>query len=429
MRKSSQNLHLTDMFTRQQFRQIETAFKRKVGLALETCDIHGREIRSLCSTDCRPAFCKRLRQSKIAAQRCKQNRLRSLNISIETGLPHITVCHAGIALVCIPMMEGNLPLGGLFFGKCLFQPLDQTLELDVQNRLRGLQIYQHEIFETLNQLPVVSARRIHEAADFLYVLLYETASLDPPVIRSRRLQSVQPSRNNNDIEETKLLDVEASAYDLECQLIARVKIGDRAGSREILNALLDEIISPPADTLNLLKARLIELLGVLTRAAAASGVDITALLRNNIDYIHKALTLDTQEGILLWISQALEDFTKTVYHFQDTPKMSQLKPAIEYMQYNYSEPLTLADIAKTAHLSVSRLGHLFREQMGITVVDYLTHLRINHAKRLLLSTEHNCTRIGYDVGYNNQSYFTRVFKQITGVTPRQFRNQNAKKYL
>ncbi|HOK94833.1 MAG TPA: helix-turn-helix transcriptional regulator, partial [Anaerohalosphaeraceae bacterium] len=82
------------------------------------------------------------------------------------------------------------------------------------------------------------------------------------------------------------------------------------------------------------------------------------------------------------------------------------------------------DIAKSAHLSVSRLAHLFREQMGVTIVDYLTSIRIQHAKRLLLTSENNCTRICYEVGYNNQSYFTRVFKQLVGMTPREFRRQN-----
>jgi YesN/AraC family two-component response regulator len=104
--------------------------------------------------------------------------------------------------------------------------------------------------------------------------------------------------------------------------------------------------------------------------------------------------------------------------------MKQLKPALEFMQYNYDQPLTLPDIAKAVHLSVSRLAHLFREQMGVTIVDYLTNIRINHAKRMLLTTDNNCTRICYEVGYNNQSYFTRVFRQITGLTPLQFRNQN-----
>ena len=269
------------------------------------------------------------------------------------------------------------------------------------------------------------ARRIHEAAEFLYILFYQNANLDPQIVQWRRQRSIQQSRIGEVIQETKLLDTtEIYPYDLECQLIAKVRIGDRTGAKEILNTLLGRIMFHNPGNINLLKARLVELLSVLSRAAAQSGVDINTLLNKNMEYIHKVLAVETQEDICVWISYALDDFIESVYVSQDARKITQLKPAIEYMQNHYDEPLTLADLAKTVHLSVSRFSHLFTEQMGASIVDYLSSVRINHAKRLLLTTDHNCTRICYDVGYNNQSYFTRVFKQLTGLTPRQFRNQN-----
>lgn len=425
MKNTTQNIQLKEIFDKHQFKQVETAFRRHFKQPLETCDINGNQIRSLCSADCHPEFCKRLRLSKFGFKRCRQDRLRSLNISIETGQPYITLCHAGIVLGCIPIMDGRHPLGGLFFGKCIWEPYDETLQTDVEKRLRGLHIYENEIFETLRTLPVVSARRIHEAAEFLYVLLYQTADLDPQVIQWHRKRSLQQSQIGQVIQETKLSQTgQTYPYELECQLIAKVKIGDRIGAKEILNSLLGQIMFHNPGNINLLKARLVELLSVLSRAAVQSGVDIDTLLNKNLDYIHKVLTINTQEDICVWISHALDDFIESVYTSQDAKKMSQLKPVIEYMQACYDRPLTLADIARVVHLSVSRLAHLFREQMGITLIDYLTGIRISHAKRMLLTTDHNCTRICYDVGYNNQSYFTRVFKQLTGLTPRQYRTQN-----
>lgn len=422
---TTKNVLLKDLLYKKQFQRIESTFNRNYGLKLETIDIESRQIRSLCSSGCHPEFCKRIRSSKIGVKRCHQDRIRSLNISIETGQPYITLCHAGIVLACIPIMDGGLPLGGMFFGKCVWEPVDESLENDVQKRLLGLRIFHQDAEQVLKRLPVVSARRIHEAAEFLYVMIYQTADLDPQVIQWRRQRSLQQSQISQVIHETKLLDLEETyPYELECQLIAKVKIGDRTGAREILNSLLGKILFHNPGNINLLKARLVELLSVLSRAAAQGGVPINNLLNKNLDYINKVMTIDTQEDICIWISHALDDFIESVYNSQDARKMSQLKPAIEYMQYNYPQPLTLTDIAKAAHLSVSRMAHLFKEEMGVTIVDYLTNLRINHAKRMLMTSDANCTRICYDVGYNNQSYFTRVFKQIVGLTPRQFRQQN-----
>lgn len=259
-------------------------FRRNFKLRLETCDIKGKEIRSLCSTGGRPAFCQHVRRSKIGDKRCRQERLRSLNLAIETGQPYITICHGGIVTACIPIMEGNLPLGGLFFGKCLWEPLDENLVSDIQKRLRGLQIHKNEIVQTLLALPVISARRIYEAAEFLYVLVYQVANLDPQVVQWRRTRSVQQSQISEVIQETKRLGTDDTyPYELECQLIGKVKIGDRTGSKEILNALLGKIMFQNPGNLNLLKARLVELLSILSRAAATGGVDINVLLKQNLE--------------------------------------------------------------------------------------------------------------------------------------------------
>ena len=191
---------------------------RNFKMPLEMTDIQGREIRSFCSPKCHPAFCKRIRTSKTGYHRCRQDRLRSLNISIETGQPYITICHAGIVLGCVPVMEGDLPLGGLFFGKSIWEPFDGDLESDVQKRLRGFRFDAGDLRDALRQLPVVSARRIHEAAEFLYILFYQNTDLDPQVIQWRRQRSMQQSRIGEVIHETKLLDsTETYPYELECQ--------------------------------------------------------------------------------------------------------------------------------------------------------------------------------------------------------------------
>ena len=107
--------------------------------------------------------------------------------------------------------------------------------------------------------------------------------------------------------------------------------------------------------------------------------------------------------------------------------MTQIRPAIDYIHAHYEEPITLTEIAKASHLSPSRLAHVFKEQMGITLIDYVTGVRIERAKELLLGTDQSCTEICFQAGYTNHSYFTRTFKSLVGMTPRQFRAQNRRK--
>ncbi len=425
---SSLKTDLKDALTKEQFRRIEASFKSNYQLPLEITGIDGNELPSLCSTGCHSDYCRLIRTSRIGAARCRQDRLRSMNIATETGQPYICLCHAGIVLVCVPIMDGELPLGGLFFGKCLWEKPDDLFGVELKKRLRGLRYDFIELEHAAGGLSVVSARRIHEAAEFLFVLLYQTTELDPRVVHWRRQKTQQQSSISEIIHETKKMGSdEPYPYESERELIAKVKIGDRTGAKEILNNLLGAILFHSPGDMNILKARLVELLSVLSRAATQGGVDIHILLNKNLDYINKVLTIDNQDDLCAWISRALDDFIESVYSCQDARKMGQLRPAIEFMEGNFDRPISLADIAHGAHLSISRLAHLFREQMGITLIDYLTNVRINAAKRLLLKSDMNCTQICFQVGYNNQSYFTRTFKQITGMTPRQFKQANRRK--
>jgi two-component system response regulator YesN len=313
----------------------------------------------------------------------------------------------------------------MFFGKCLWSEPDKRLIDEINERLREVKIDEPKLQRAIKSLPIFAGRETHEAAEFLFGLLYEVTGLDPNVMQWRRQRSLQQGQIGELIRQQKE-KTGAGQYPLEAekQLMNKVRIGDRMGAREILNMILASIMLKDPGDLSVLKARMLELLSILGRSAVEGGVDINFLLARNLDYINKAMQIDNQQDLCIWIGSALNDFIELVYSIQDKKRVSQIKPAIDYIRLHYNEPVTLNEIAKTAHLSVSRLSHVFKEQVGITIVDYLTNVRIEHAKALLISTNKNCTEICFESGYNNQSYFTRTFKEIAGITPKQFREMN-----
>lgn len=416
---------LFDLVSQEHFDRINTAFGKHFSLGLETITTGGRAVRKMCSEGCHPQFCKIVRSSKIGAQRCKQDKLRNLKLAFETGQPYMSFCHAGIILVCVPIMEHDTPLGGMLFGKCLWKRVDELFAEELKNQLKGLRLDFDKLLNAAEKLPVLSGRKIQQIAEFLYVLLYEVTELDPRTIKWRQHIAEQQSEISDVIQQSKRLGTnQLYPYENERALIGKVRIGDRIGAREILNSFLGNIMfQNPGDT-NILKARLVELLSFLNRAAVEGGVDIDLMLKKNVVYLNKVMNLHSAEELCAWISYALNDFIESVYSWQDSKKITQIKPAVDHIEAHYNDQLTLEDIARSAHLSASRLAHLFKEQMGITVIDYLTSVRINRAKKLLLATDKNCSEVCFEVGYNNQSYFIRTFKESVGLTPLQFRQNN-----
>jgi len=99
-----------------------------------------------------------------------------------------------------------------------------------------------------------------------------------------------------------------------------------------------------------------------------------------------------------------------------------VKRAIAYIHENYNQPLSFAEITQELGISKNQLGKIFHEELGIGLWDYLTRYRIKEAKILLESTDLTIAAIASRVGFDDQSYFGKVFRTIIGQTPKQYRS-------
>ena len=78
-------------------------------------------------------------------------------------------------------------------------------------------------------------------------------------------------------------------------------------------------------------------------------------------------------------------------------------------------------MSKNLGVTSPYLSMLFKHVTGLTFRDYLNKVRVEDAKRLLISTDYQIMEIAVACGFNDQSYFTKVFKKYTGLSPRNFR--------
>lgn len=106
---------------------------------------------------------------------------------------------------------------------------------------------------------------------------------------------------------------------------------------------------------------------------------------------------------------------------------SSVERAKEYISLNYSnDTLSLGTVAAHVSLSATYFSSLFRREAGMTFVEYLNQIRIEHAKELLCCTLMQVSEIAYATGYTDYRYFSQVFKRYTGHTPRDFQKANSK---
>jgi signal transduction histidine kinase/AraC-like DNA-binding protein/DNA-binding LacI/PurR family transcriptional regulator len=114
----------------------------------------------------------------------------------------------------------------------------------------------------------------------------------------------------------------------------------------------------------------------------------------------------------------------------DTANLSQptsllVKKAVSYLHQHYQEEsLSRSDTAQMVGISLQHLDRIFRQEVGLSVNDYLNRLRILRAQEYLTNTNDNITFIAMQVGFSDPAYFSRVFRKQVGQSPKDFRKQN-----
>jgi len=93
----------------------------------------------------------------------------------------------------------------------------------------------------------------------------------------------------------------------------------------------------------------------------------------------------------------------------------------EYIKTNFKDKVSRKDIASHVYLNPAYLSRLFKKETGMTLTEYVTELRVAEAKRLLIETDNTITAIAEDIGYYNYSYFSKIFREIVGVTAGEYR--------
>lgn len=93
----------------------------------------------------------------------------------------------------------------------------------------------------------------------------------------------------------------------------------------------------------------------------------------------------------------------------------------KYIQKNFQERLTLDILATTINYNPSYISNLFKKTTGKSITEYITKIRIDESKKLLVNTQKSIDEIADCVGLNNNSYFTAIFKKIEGINPSDYR--------
>lgn len=129
--------------------------------------------------------------------------------------------------------------------------------------------------------------------------------------------------------------------------------------------------------------------------------------------------------LLLFFSELYDNFIKeSMYEQEDNDYMlKKIKCILKYIKENYRDEITIEDLSKASNMSQYYLMRSFKKYIGKTCTSYINDYRLNKASSMLITTEYSIMNISIECGFNNISYFNKLFKEKFNLTPKEYRRK------
>lgn len=118
-----------------------------------------------------------------------------------------------------------------------------------------------------------------------------------------------------------------------------------------------------------------------------------------------------------------DSFIKAIRQAAEDKELNETRPiriVKKYIQEHYNEVIKLEDVSSLTGFNANYFSGMFKEQAGMNFSEYVTHIRIEKAKHLLIGGDMAVTEIAVEIGYGDAKYFSKIFKKSTGLTPMEF---------
>ena len=138
-------------------------------------------------------------------------------------------------------------------------------------------------------------------------------------------------------------------------------------------------------------------------------------------YVNEINAISNMEDLAEWFEKSLKSISSGVSEITSEEKF--VRQVKEYVMNNYDKKISLSDIADHIYMSSSYLSYSFKKNTGKNLVEYINEVKIEKAKEMLMDTKVRIKDVYHKVGFTDYSYFSRVFKRVTGTSPLNYRYQ------
>ena len=412
--------HIFMYYPKKDLELILDALHSCIGLHIQLLDDRGV---TLLSYGAPSPYCTLAESCLPEGSSCREEHCAAGKRAIELGEPYVFCCHSGLYHITYPIVNRERLFGSVLIGPFLMDGTDEDLIKYLASTTEIPTDTVLELYKSSQSMRELSPEEVVKVSRLLYYLVNSLISGSRELQKANRERQLHQSKVSESIRRYKQQDPsvwKTYPFEKERVLLSETRAGNVEGARTAFDDLMASLVLyEKYDTENL-KFRLIELCSLLARASIERGADETIILELNKHLIQNILNSYNINEITYRIHENLDVFTESLF-FTSEKNNKLVRKATEYIHDHSAEKISLSEVSKNLGVTSPYLSMLFKHVTGLTFRDYLNKVRVEDAKRLLISTDYQIMEIAVACGFNDQSYFTKVFKKYTGLSPRNFR--------
>ena len=370
-----------------------------------------------------PRYCRLLQRNLFPERGCLAVCLQVGQQARDLGQPYIFSCHADLNHIAYPLLNRGELMGCIIVGPFLMDKPDSTLITNLTEKHKLTPMLCLELYDELPGLQIIEPARVNQLSCLLDHLLSPLMPAERAILQQAKEKLYQQSRINETIQQYKEQGVSESReffHEKETALLSRVRTGNVQEAKALLNELIGHVLFRQGGNIENIHLMAVELTTLLSRVAIDGGAGTDKIYGLNSQYITRILLQQNQEDLCYLLQEVVESFMDAMFTHQDQGN-PHIRKALRYIAANYTQKLTLQHVAEEVGISPNHFSTLFHKTVGVSFREYLSQIRVEGSKQLLLYTDYSLADIAAAMGFPDQSNFSKVFKRITGISPGKYR--------
>jgi YesN/AraC family two-component response regulator len=357
--------------------------------------------------------------SLICPEVKEQNRmtiLSAIDLSRCYGGRYVFYSTIGFIYFASPIIRGGAHRMTAIAGPVLLSSHTEFIDLDVAPK-QSRHFNREKLLEVLRAVPVIDTARANALSEQLFVNSVQLSNNNgEPVAHSDGYESFLSYYL---YKQKKGVDTAYGA--IERELVMMLSEFDEDVAKALLDELICHIMFHTSQSLSMLKKRVLDFVFQMACVPEHEEGDYLHSMHSESDYFTVIDELESLAEIVIWLNGFIDHFFGSYFRMRATKHTELLSSIIDYMKLNYRERLTLEEVAKRFFISAPYLSKIFKDETDFGFNRLLNTIRIDKSKDMLVRSEASVSEIASNIGYEDQSYFTKVFKRHTGTTPKEYR--------